>query len=247
MAAGIAQRFYRPVRGFGTVVRHAGQVTALTLWMFTPIPAQAQTAPELPTPATIGSLIPLEQATDLNAQPLALLAKFPEAGVRMVSYVAQIIAKQPSLVDAVLSIVSDASPEQASAIGAGLVRGVRAMRSKAPQNALSLTEKIMNSNNRWLKTTFTALGPRYAPGSFVAPAILPPLAPASASVGEPLAASHGRVGPNPNTPPDPLRLPGAQATKKQNENLNKPYSGTAVAILISDAPANGVVSTSPTF
>ena len=73
---------------------------------------QAASARAEETPAIIGSTTPLEQATDFKAQPLAILSKFPEAGTAMARFVAQAVMRDPGALDAILSVMDIASPEQ---------------------------------------------------------------------------------------------------------------------------------------
>jgi hypothetical protein len=225
-------------------VRHA--LLVVTLLTLTSAHGSKVTAQDLPF--MIGSTTPLEQATDIKAQPLAVLAKFPEAGVAMARYVAELVAKQPSLVDAVLSIVNVATPQQAAAIGAGLVRSVRALGVNDSQTPVVLTRKIMKSDSMWMKKTFAAIGPNY--NVKTAPLIIPeplPIAPLSnAPVGQMLPLDKGRIGPsristllgyNGGLNNNPLLSEGSRLLNRH---------GMIVAIMASDNKKNGAVSTSPT-
>lgn len=200
------------------------------------------------TPATIGSSTPLELMHNLKTHPLALLAKFPEAGNAMARYVAETIRKDPSVLDAILSVVRDTSPEQASAIGAGLVRGIRAMGSAQPATSRSMAEKIAKSDNPWLKTTFGAIGPRTLHGG-KAMGDLPPTPPpagggaGAAEVGTALPEDRSRIGPEKQE----LLLYNAPSREDSEFILGLlPTDGMVVATLLSDAGHNGAVSTSPT-
>lgn len=193
-------------------------------------------------PAVIGSTVPLEKVTDLKSQPLALLAKFPDAGNAMARYVAQMLHHDPSLVDSILSVVRDTSPEQASAIGAGLVRGLRAFGAKQPNLSRAITEKVMKSDNLFLKTTFHAIGPRYSGSSAVAMADkLPPPPRSSLTVGEGLPDLKSRIGPE-----NLSELVGEQVLELKDDSALVPEDGMIVALMLSDASRNGAVSTSPT-
>lgn len=153
-------------------------------------PARAQSIP-----AVMGSMVSIENVTDFKAQPLALLAKFPEAGTAMASYVARMFSREPGMIDSLLSIMDDTSPQQATAIGAGLVRSVRAIENKNPTTARMIANKISQSSNLWLKTTFSALGPHYSANALPsAPARLLPAPLSTATVGLPLGDFEARLG-----------------------------------------------------
>ena len=197
---------------------------------------------------------PIENATNIRAQPLALLAKFPDAGPDMARFVAQQLTQQPGLVDAMLSIVKDTSPAQASAMGAGMVRAVRVLNAKQPASARVIAQKVMRSDNKYLTTTFASLGPRYAGNAvFVAPASLPPReALASGDVGLGMGSAW-RMGPAENedlTPRSPERNSNDIAegcSFNSNGYTENNCRGMIVAIMKSDAALNGAVSTSPTI
>lgn len=214
------------------------------------LPTRAQ---ELPSVATTPML--LEKTSDIKAQPLALLAKFPAAGPAMARYVAQALMHEPSAVDAVLSIIPDTSPEQAAAIGAGLIRAIRGLAGKQPNLITSITSKVMQSDNLWLKTTFLAIGPRGAgkppPNSIGASDTLRyPTADnaggAGGAIGQLLAPEYGRVGPS--------RIDGVMGMPigfidknpfLSGLNVNMTRYGMIVALVSSDADSNGVVPISP--
>jgi hypothetical protein len=209
--------------------------------------AHAQSTPkvaELPGVSTISAL-PIEQQTNLKMFPLALLAKFPEAGNAMARFVAESLRKDPAIADAILSVVPDTSPAQASAIGAGFVRAMRGMVAKQPRLVASISQKIMRSDNLWFKTTYFAIGPRL--GNLKPPAMLtliaPPV-PGKLEGGLTLSDKQGRIGPQ--TPSRvQQRAPLARgADLQENESVNN--YGTVVAFLSSDSSTNGAVSTSPT-
>lgn len=201
------------------------------------------------TPSVIGNTIAIEDATDLKTQPLALLAKFPEGGAAMAHFVAQAIIDRPGLVDAFLSIASDTSPQQAAAIGAGMVRGTRVLATKQSSLAQAIANKIMQSNNAWLKTSFFALGPRYSKDSvFVALEPLPPAPLVANSMGAELPIYRSRIGPTREgelvlTNHD-IEANNRYGSSEDSHLLNR--SGTIIAILASDARSNGATSTSPT-
>ena len=79
------------------------------------------------------SPIPQGELQQLKTEPLALLAKFPEGGAAMAQYVASAITRDPTLVGAMLSVVNVTSLRQAAAMGAGLVRGARALAATQPK------------------------------------------------------------------------------------------------------------------
>lgn len=205
--------------------------------------AHAQTG-EIETPSIMDSMTPLNQATnDIKSQPLALLAKFPEAGVAMARYVAETILRQPSVIEAILSIVPDATPEQSAAIGAGMARGLRALEARSP-GAQKLSNRIMMADNVHFRTTFGALGAGYVEN---APFIMPPYLPYPelryANVGDVLPEDRSRVGPA--NIGRPSYLFGKHAEKSGDSNMLT-RRGMIVAIMASDKDKNGAVSTSPT-
>ena len=216
-----------------------------------PPPAIAQ---ELPALATVG--VSLEQASDIKTQPLLLLSKFPSAGPALAKFVAQALAKEPEAVDAVLSIMPDTSPEQAAAIGAGMVRALRAMGNASGELARNVTYKVMMSDNKWLKTTFSAIGPRsngtlpsgksYMVGALDHYPAMRNAGGGGAAIGSPLANDEWRVGPSvvTNLGGDFERLVDGLETQ---ENARFTRYGMIIAIIKSDGPSNGVVSTSPTI
>jgi hypothetical protein len=209
----------------------------------------AQSNVSISTPAIIGSPTPLEKINDIRAQPLALLAKFPSAGNALASYVAKIITKEPPLIDSILSIISDTSPEQASAIGAGLVRGVRAMDGKQAASARAISAKVMKSDNIWLKTTFGAIGPRYGANADALMAnLVEPDALKNVTVGDALPDAVSRVGASKRK--DLFAVDENGRRKKYGESkafeiMNR--DGMIVALIASDASSNGAVSTSPSL
>jgi hypothetical protein len=219
--------------------------------LFITNPVRAQ---EIPALATVA--VPLEQATNIKAQPLAILSKFPSAGPALARYVAQILAKEPATLDAMLSIIPDTSPEQAAAIGAGMVRALRTLAGKQGDAAHAFSFKILQSENPWLKTTFMAIGPRGAGSLSVGGYSVRPDAPyptannagGGGPIGIAMAIDESRVGPS--------RVSGSGATARGmftkdafDSQLNRDLTryGMIVAIIESDAPSNGVVSTSPTI
>ena len=235
-----APRFDRPVTLRSVVLAVPVLVACLAF------EGNATQATVASVPVTLQSAVPLDQVTDIGAQPLALLAKFPQAGPSMAGFVAKVLAAQPSVVDAILSIVNDTSPQQASAIGAGLVRGLRAVSGKHEGLARSITEKVMRSDNLWLKSTFLAIGPQgYRAGPLVMSENVPPAVPRDLIGGEELPLYKGRVGPDEEK--------GIFWVDEKTKNTSEYYDfdpknrhGMIVALLASDAPSNGAVSTSPT-
>lgn len=198
------------------------------------------------TPAAYAQLspVPIEKA-DIGSQPLSLLARFPEAGAAMAQYVAQALTRAPALVDAILSVIDVASPQQAAAIGAGLVRGVRVMEANNPsaRSTRVVAEKVSKSKNVWLKTTFGALGPSYSSNApLILPDPIPPVQPNYMYVGTELPDAVGKVGPNDIEELTPLK----RIVLSGDSNFLTRH-GMIVAIMASDDDNNGVVSTSPTL
>jgi hypothetical protein len=184
--------------------------------------------------------IPLENVTDIRSMPLAILAKFPTAGAQMARYVADVVSKQPSVVDAIMSIMDTASPAQASAIGAGIARSARAMEAKGT-NVNGISGKVLKSENAWVKTTYRAIGPGYVQeGPFIMPPTIPPAPVQHVYVGDELPDYASRVGPAYYSPPS------GQAFEKTVNETVLTRRGMIVAIMASDKDKNGAVSTSPT-
>lgn len=245
----------------GVITKISSSLLSLTVVALIYLGTQARAEDEIPK--TIGSTVPLEQVTDIKSQPLALLAKYPEAGPAMANYVAKLVTQNPSVVNAILSVVRDASAEQASAIGAGVVRAVRAFAIDRAEIARMISDKVLMSENVWLKTTYSAIGPEFDPAFFTVP---PPPdlkslnAQQHVDIGTKAPPDKGRVGPVPVSHRTPFRSRvgvnnqggGAGQEKRKScsylsENLGEAAcNGTIVAIVASDAPSNGAVSTSPT-
>lgn len=194
----------------------------------------------LAEPAPVAASVPavLEQATDVKAQPLLLLSKFPKAGPALARYVAEAISKQPDIIDAVLSILPDTSKEQASAMGAGVVRALRMLSAKKPSLVKEIVAKIERSDNVAFKTTFFAIGPRN-PGKLERYEIIVP--PANnllvGQLGDSLPLKRGRLGVDEaggRSYPNPIRADNGFFSH-----------GMIVAIIASNAANNGAVPTSP--
>ena len=190
-----------------------------------------------------------KEMTLLRSEPLSLLAKFPEEGPEMAQYVARAIVSDPSLVDPILSIAGDTSPEQASAIGAGIARGARIVGLKRPRTARVIADKVMMSENLRLKITFQAIGPSYIENldSKTPDPILP--APLSSNeVGTSMPNYKSKIGPEKQE--DLIIMP------EEEVHENDPMRATSGRILFSnilltniinsDASHSGAVSTSPT-
>jgi hypothetical protein len=220
--------------------RGAAWIFLIAMVAFGP-PASRAVEPEL-SPITM----PIELTNDIKGQPLSILAKFPRAGPSLAGFVAKELAKQPNVIDAILSIIPDTSPEQASAIGAGIVRAVRSIAAKNPEFVSQISEKILRSENVALKTTFFALGPRkitYASAGASLPVATQSFAGGGGSVGEVLPVDKARLG-SPDAPyVYPYRL---DVVEKIGNGLDKERIGMIVALVSSDAENNGAVSTSPT-
>jgi hypothetical protein len=221
----------------------AASLAALSLSAMLLMPLAAR-AIELADPAAARDILPIEQVKDIRSQPLALLAKFPTAGPAMVRFIAQELLRDPTAVDAVLSIVPDTSPDQASAIGAGLVRAVRAMGASQSKLAELISQKVLRSENLWLKTTFAALGPAYkADRPLERPALALRSVYDAEEIGTPLANNKAPVGPSYEG-----FMFGREGAGPRGDGLQAGLVkyGTIVALLNSDAGKNGAVSTSPT-
>ena len=205
------------------------------------------------------------ELANLRAQPLSLLAEFPEGGALMARYVAQAVAADPKVVPPILSIANDTSPEQAAAIGAGMVRGARALQAKQPGVARSIAAQVMQSSNARVKTTFMALGPKPLGSgefAFTIPPLLPP-----ASLGDSSSTNaffnreSGLIVPNPID--DTIVLgdrnqPNAQAAPSDTDradlaavenDMRLRYVIVEASIahsIAADAASSGAASTSPT-
>lgn len=217
------------------------------------VPVPAIVAP--PAPIGAEKPVPLEQVTNIKAQPLALLAKFPNAGPQLAQYVAQQVARQPGVVDAILSLANTTSPEQASAIGAGLVRAMRSMDEKQGETYRQVSEKVMRSDNIWLKASYQALGPDYRfYRAYSAPGALPPRDYASFAATDSVPTRDWRVGPAENELVQPVGNAFGNSLIKNNrcrgnlwKNEDRFCHGMIVATVGSNASSNGAVSTSPTL
>lgn len=189
------------------------------------------------------SVTPLERATNVKAQPLLLLAKFPNAGPGLAQYVAQAMAKQPGIFDAILSILPDTSIPQASAIAAGVVRALRGLVAKEPALVKEIVAKVQRSNNVAFKTTFFAIGPQNILPTPHFASIVPDANPLMVGqMGEPLPIGQGRMG------HEAEKLVYGEQTSSTNQMSDNEYfsSGTIVALISSNAASNGTGATSPT-
>jgi hypothetical protein len=166
--------------------------------------------------------------------------------------VAEVLTKKPDVVDAVLSIMPDSSPEQASAIGAGLVRAMRGLLGKNPELVTQISEKILRSENVALKTTFFALGPRKVTYASAGPSI-PMQEYRSQEMGgggekmpgEALEKDRSRID-VPRTPYIYPRHALREVVENPGGRIDTLRVGMIVALISEDAAAVGTVSTSPT-
>ena len=210
----------------------------------------ANSAPNVP------SISPAELTT-LRTQPLSLLAQFPDGGAPMARYVALAVVSDPRVVPPMLSIAGDTSPQQAAAMGAGLVRAARALEAKQPKTSAAIANQVNKSTNPQLKTIFQALGPKPPPNDQFAFTMPEPL------VNSPLTlapADNGVLPPSSSTESSRIessvvRKDGeAETIDHKESNLLNPNSDedaglryTAIATaIVNDARRNGAVSTSPT-
>ncbi|MFZ4125674.1 MAG: hypothetical protein ACOYJ2_06355 [Rickettsiales bacterium] len=188
--------------------------------------------------------VPIEQVTDYRSQPLALLARFPEAGTAMARYVADLVSKQPSIVESIMNIITDATPDQAAAIGAGVARSLRALSETQPEVTASITKSSLSANNPWYKTTFRAIDAGYSQNApVIIPDPIPPVPLSTGYVGLELPEGEGRVGPARIGQPIPQGFKPF-GNKENSDMLVR--RGMIVAIMASDKEKNGAVSTSPT-
>lgn len=187
---------------------------------------------------------PLEQVTDYRSQPLALLARFPQAGTAMARYVADLVSKQPSIVQSIMTIITDATPDQAAAIGAGVARSMRLISGTQPEVSAAIASSSLRADNPWYKTTFRALEKGYVQNApLIMPEPLPPVPLSNDYVGLELPQNAGRVG------PARIGQPVPNWFKRTGNKGNSEFferRGTIVAIIASDKEKNGAVSTSPT-
>lgn len=192
----------------------------------------------------IDALVTLEQVTDYRSQPLALLARFPQAGTAMARYVANLVSKQPSIVQSIMTIIADATPEQAAAIGAGVARSMRLFSHTKPEVSAAISDSSLRAQNPWYKTTFHAIDTGYVHDApVVIPDPIPPVPLSSEYVGLELPNSAGRVGPARIAQPVPIRF---EAFGNRGDSGFLVRRGTIVAIIASGREENGAVSTSPT-
>jgi hypothetical protein len=212
------------------------------------------------TNATPRGISPAELTT-LRTQPLSLLAQFPDGGAPMARYVAQAVASDPRVVPPMLSVANDTSPEQATAMAAGMVRGTRSLEKKQPKTARAIANQVMQSSNLQLRTTFKALGPQPLRSGEFAFAIPEPLmrspltiAPANEpdlsleSKREALFSRTDFIDRTDTIPIDTERFITQEAEEKERFITYAAIAASSpiTPVIASDAPSNGAVSTSPT-
>lgn len=227
---------------------------------FTALPASAEqarpkttAAPAAPAPASPAQKLietkPLDQSADFKAQPLAILSKFPKAGPALASFVADLVSKQPQVMEAIISVIEVATPEQASAIGAGMVRAARTLLKSNPQIVRLMEHKISNSENLWLKTTFRALGYSYISNQYVSPPLIKPTELSKNPIGTTIKHEKSELSDVESYRKNSLRVPADNAERGiAGNDFKSIFSGygTIVAIIVSNASNNGAASTSPT-
>lgn len=185
----------------------------------------------------------------IQAEPGVLLKRFLEGGPKLADYVSRAVITDVSLADPIFSITADATPQQASAIGAGFARAARALGGKQPKVALAISEKVRRVESTRLKITFYAIGPSYAVNfAPKLPDLIPYAELTSPEIGLSLSGGKSRLG----IPRETVLAYGVDfgsegniaATANGHDILGQ--DTMFVAILSSDAPKNGAVSTSPT-
>ncbi len=90
------------------------------------------------------------------ADPAALLADYPSAGLPMTTRVRSLAGSSATTLDPLLGLVASASPPQVSAIGSGLARVARACAASNPDYAGLIQQKIAGLNNPQLVAAFLA-------------------------------------------------------------------------------------------
>lgn len=154
----------------------------------------------------------------VRTQPLSLLSKFLDGGPPMAQYVSRLVQADPSLVDSILSVSDQATIVQAPAIGAGLARAARVIKEKQPKQVNDIIKKTMLSQNKSLKITFKAIGPKFNQNlALEMPDLIqrPPLE--ERDVGEFLPIERSRLGETGIDGPDVIR--NSDETKEEAQGL----------------------------
>lgn len=103
------------------------------------------------------------QLNELRENPASVLEKFPQGGPQMASYVSDAVIADPTLAKSMVEVAAEATPPQASAMGAGLARAARYYSTVNPEISRQISKEVMESANPRMKITFRAIGPGFQP------------------------------------------------------------------------------------
>ena len=91
------------------------------------------------------------------ANPAALLAQFPNGGPALSTQIRDLAASDPAALNAIVGLLANATPDQASAIGVGLGQAAELAVNSDPAFATQIQTAIVNSNNNSALVAFSAV------------------------------------------------------------------------------------------
>jgi hypothetical protein len=101
-----------------------------------------------------------EELNQLRRNPGSVLNEFPKGGPKMAKYIARVAMADPKLIESMVNATELASPDQASAIGAGLARAARLLSGDQLSN---INNRAFNARNINTRITYKAIGKLYGP------------------------------------------------------------------------------------
>jgi hypothetical protein len=107
------------------------------------------------TPAMAEALTPAAVQQFLT-NPSALLAQFPNGGQPLSAQIRDLLASNPATLDAILALLKNASPDQASAIGVGLGQAAELLVHSDPDLATKIQTAVVQSANGPAMVAFSA-------------------------------------------------------------------------------------------
>lgn len=193
-----------------------------------------------------------DRLAELNRDPETLLTDYPNGGPKLASEVARALVADPAMAEKMMPLVDQATPEQASAIGAGMARAARYFSYNQPDISAQIARLAESSENLRFKLTFRAIGPDYQ--RFAMRIIPPPvnvIRPAGMPIGTEYSFRHSNRGVIPPQPLFPL-AEEQQRRKRLREKRSNNFSplfdpaGPIANFIAADVAVKRAKSTSPT-